>query len=51
MWPRIGKDDIIAIKVIGTVKERPSLDLAQLNSILQNENAEKIESVEFDVSS
>ena len=32
-------------------KADTGLDLAQSNSILQTENAEKIESVEFDVSS
>lgn len=32
-------------------KVKTDLDLAQSNSILQTENAEKIKSVEFDVSS
>ena len=32
-------------------KVKTELDLAQSNSILQTENAEKIKSVEFDVSS
>ena len=32
-------------------KANSALDLTQLNSILQSKNAEKIESVEFDVSS